>query len=53
VASHDLKEPLRKISMFADLVMEVEKDNLSKTSMERLMRMQASSKSMMQMIQDI
>jgi signal transduction histidine kinase len=53
VASHDLKEPLRKISMFADIVMEAEKDNLSQNSFERLMRMQASSKSMMQMIQDI
>ena len=53
VASHDLKEPLRKISMFADMVMEAEKDNLSKSSMEKLARMQASSKSMMRMIQDI
>jgi signal transduction histidine kinase len=53
VASHDLKEPLRKISMFADMVMEVEKEKLSHNSMDKLMRMQASSKSMMQMIQDI
>lgn len=53
IASHDLKEPLRKISMFADVVMEAEKNNLSSSSMDRLMRMQASSKSMMQMIQDI
>lgn len=53
VASHDLKEPLRKISMFADMVMEAEKDRLSEDSMNKLVRMQASSKSMMQMIQDI
>lgn len=53
VASHDLKEPLRKISMFADMVLEAEKDNLSENSKEKLIRMQASSKSMMQMIQDI
>jgi signal transduction histidine kinase len=53
VASHDLKEPLRKISMFADIVMETEQDNLSQNSLEKLERMQASSKSMMQMIQDI
>lgn len=53
VASHDLKEPLRKISMFADMVMEAEKENLSKNSMDKLQRMQASAKSMMGMIQDI
>ena len=53
VASHDLKEPLRKISMFADMIMEAEKDSLSKTSLDRLHRMQNSSKSMMQMVQDI
>jgi two-component system CheB/CheR fusion protein len=53
VASHDLKEPLRKISMFADMVMEAEQGRLSKNSMDKLVRMQASSKSMMQMIQDI
>jgi PAS domain S-box-containing protein len=53
VASHDLKEPLRKISMFADMVMEAERNRLSESSMDKLMRMQASSKSMMQMIQDI
>jgi PAS domain S-box-containing protein len=53
IASHDLKEPLRKISMFADIVMEAEKDRLSQTSIDRLKRMQASSNSMMKMIQDI
>jgi PAS domain S-box-containing protein len=53
IASHDLKEPLRKISMFADIVMETEKDRLSQTSIDRLRRMQASSNSMMKMIQDI
>ena len=53
VASHDLKEPLRKISMFADMVMEAEKETISETSFERLRRMQNAAKSMMQMIQDI
>ena len=53
VASHDLKEPLRKISMFADMVMEEENDRLSKKSIDKLRRMQASSRSMMRMIQDI
>ncbi|MGZ3940117.1 MAG: sensor histidine kinase, partial [Flavisolibacter sp.] len=53
IASHDLKEPLRKISMFADIVMETEKERLSQTSIDRLKRMQNSSKSMMKMIQDI
>lgn len=53
VASHDLKEPLRKISMFADMVMDAEKDKLSETSVKKLLRMQASAKSMMRMIQDI
>jgi PAS domain S-box-containing protein len=53
VASHDLKEPLRKMSMFADMVMEAEKDTISTTSFERLQRMQNAAKSMIQMIQDI
>lgn len=53
VASHDLKEPLRKISIFADMVLEAERDNLSKSSVDKLTRMQSSSKSMMRMIQDI
>jgi two-component system CheB/CheR fusion protein len=39
--------------MFADIVMEAEKDKLSQNSIDKLMRMQVSSKSMMQMIQDI
>jgi PAS domain S-box-containing protein len=53
IASHDLKEPLRKISMFADIVMETEKDRLTQTSFDRLKRMQNSARSMMKMIQDI
>jgi signal transduction histidine kinase len=53
VASHDLKEPLRKISLFTDIVMQAEKARLSEDSMIKLERMQSSSKSMMRMIQDI
>lgn len=53
IASHDLKEPLRKISMFADMVMEEEKNRISQNSMDKLKRMQASAKYMMEMIQDI
>ena len=53
IASHDLKEPLRKISMFSDIVIETEKDRLSQASIDRLKRMQSSARSMMKMIQDI
>lgn len=53
IASHDLKEPLRKISMFSDIVIETEKDRLSQGSIDRLKRMQSSARSMMKMIQDI
>lgn len=53
VASHDLKEPLRKMSVFADMVMEAENDTISKASFDRLLRMQHAARSMMQMIQDI
>lgn len=53
LASHDLKEPLRKISMFSDMVMDAEKNNLTKPSFDRLQKVQASAKSMMRMIQDI
>jgi PAS domain S-box-containing protein len=53
VASHDLKEPLRKIAMFTDKVLLDEKEKLSASSIGALQKVQRSSKAMQQMIEDI
>jgi PAS domain S-box-containing protein len=53
VASHDMKEPLRKIMVFADMVLNREKTNLSERSVEQLQKMQASGRKLYQMVEDI
>ena len=53
VASHDMKEPLRKIMMFADLVLSTEKTKLSDRSVTQLQKMQSSGKNLYRMIEDI
>ncbi len=52
VASHDLKEPLRKISLLTDQVLRREK-NLSDSSEATLQKAHQSSLRMLQMIDDI
>lgn len=52
VASHDLKEPLRKISMFADLILSGE-TNLSEASTRNMNRIVDASRRMGQLIEDI
>ncbi len=52
VASHDLKEPLRKISTFTDIVLTNE-ENLSESSRAHLAKVYTSSTRMRQMIDDI
>ncbi len=52
VASHDLKEPLRKISMLTDRVLEKESD-ISSSSFKKLEKVQGSAARMRQMIDDI
>lgn len=53
VASHDLKEPLRKIAMFSDIVLSKEAEKLSETSQVNLKRVQDSAQRMQEMIEDI
>jgi PAS domain S-box-containing protein len=53
VASHDMKEPLRKIMMFSDLVLSNEKDNLSLKSQGYLQKMQSAGKNLYMMVEDI
>jgi PAS domain S-box-containing protein len=53
VASHDMKEPLRKIMMFSDLVLNNEKGNLSQRSVSQLQKMQASGRNLYRMVEDI
>jgi len=53
VASHDMKEPLRKIMMFSDLVLSNEKDKLSPRSVVYLQKMQAAGKNLYMLVEDI
>jgi len=53
VASHDMKEPLRKIMMFADLVLGNESKNLSPKSIGYLQKMQSAGKNLYEMVEDI
>jgi PAS domain S-box-containing protein len=53
VASHDMKEPLRKIHTFADWLIETEKEWLSPQGKTILEKMDASVKRMEQLIDDI
>jgi PAS domain S-box-containing protein len=53
IASHDLKEPLRKMSMYTDLVMTTEEKKLTEGSHLNLEKVKASSIRMQNMIDDI
>jgi PAS domain S-box-containing protein len=53
VASHDMKEPLRKIMMFSELVMKAESENISEKSLGQLQKMQNASRNLYIMIEDI
>jgi PAS domain S-box-containing protein len=53
VASHDLKEPLRKISVFADLIYTKEYENLTVGGKEQLKKLVEATKRMRNLIDDI
>jgi PAS domain S-box-containing protein len=53
VASHDLKEPLRKIHTFSDWLLVKESDKLGERGKEYLVRMNASVKRLNMLIDDI
>ena len=51
IASHDLQEPIRKIHTFSQLLLDREKEQLSKTSIDYLTRIAASSIRMKQLVE--
>lgn len=53
IASHDLKEPLRKMSMYSDMVLTLEQGKISENSHSNLGKVKASSIRMQNMIDDI
>jgi PAS domain S-box-containing protein len=53
VASHDLQEPLRKIQTFSSRLIETESAVLSERGKDYFSRMQAASKRMQQLIEDL
>jgi light-regulated signal transduction histidine kinase (bacteriophytochrome) len=53
IASHDLKEPVRKISIFASKVLKAEKDKLTEGSYTSLSKIFDSTARMQRMIDDI
>jgi light-regulated signal transduction histidine kinase (bacteriophytochrome) len=53
VASHDLQEPLRKISTFAQMLQETVSDKLGAEGLDYLNRMRAAAERMNSMIRDL
>ncbi|WP_266364708.1 PAS domain-containing sensor histidine kinase [Tellurirhabdus rosea] len=53
VASHDLQEPLRKITSFGDMLATQYGDHLGTTGLDLLGRMQAAARRMSQLVQDL
>jgi PAS domain S-box-containing protein len=53
IASHDLKEPLRKIQMFSKLLLSREYENVSPESVRFLERLDISASRMQQLIEDL
>ncbi len=53
IASHDLQEPLRKISTFGDRLITSNKENLSEDGLRYLEKIVLSTKRMQQLINDI
>jgi PAS domain S-box-containing protein len=53
ISSHDLQEPLRKIQMLSDRILEKEENNLSETGKDHFKRMQNAANRMQILIQDL
>lgn len=53
VSSHDLQEPLRKLQMFAGIILENEQENLSEKGKSYFSLMQQSAGRMQRLIQDL
>ena len=53
IASHDLQEPLRKIQIFSDRILEKELSSLSENGQDHFLRMKAAAKRMQTLIEDL
>jgi light-regulated signal transduction histidine kinase (bacteriophytochrome) len=53
VSSHDLQEPLRKIQIFARMILEKENKNLSASGKHNFSRIQSAAGRMQQLIEDL
>jgi hypothetical protein len=53
ISSHDLQEPLRKIQMFAEVLMDREYGNLSKTGKVKFEKIQSAANRMQSLINDL
>jgi signal transduction histidine kinase len=53
ISSHDLQEPLRKIQIFADRILEKENENLTATGKQHFERIRAAANRMQQLIEDL
>lgn len=53
IASHDLKEPLRKIMMFSQLIIDAEKDKIGETSVKYLDRIVLCANRLQDLIGDL
>lgn len=53
IASHDLKEPLRKISMYTEMVLRKEGDVLSETSKSNMTRVMDAGLRMQNLVEDL
>ncbi len=53
ISSHDLQEPLRKIQMFAEVLMDREYDNLSKSGKVKFEKIQSAANRMQSLINDL
>ena len=53
IAGHDLQEPLRKIRVFSDQILNSESANLSEGGLERFVRMQKAAQRMQALIDDL
>ncbi|MDO6473488.1 ATP-binding protein [Maribacter sp. 1_MG-2023] len=53
ISSHDLQEPLRKIQMFAEVLMDKEYDKLSTSGKEKFVKIQSAANRMQSLINDL
>lgn len=53
ISTHDLKEPLRKIQIYASIILEKERDQIPEGVLKNIIRMQTSAARMQLLIEDL